>query len=97
MRLPIWLYERREGPPGAGHWRWGSRKLGLCLMRLDYDPGFIPVAWLGCIWRLNFMFGPEQGVEEGLGHVGPARIFYRRRRPDRTFGVAWHTGGKLHG
>jgi hypothetical protein len=57
-------------------------------MYADHDPGYMPVCWMGCIWRFNFMFGPAGGVEAGIYDVGPAHIFYRRR-PGRVFAVAW--------
>lgn len=82
MKLPVWLYDCRDG-----YRRWGSyRPLRVCLTRLDYGHG-TPITWLGCIGRLNFGIGPEEGLYEGFGCFARYRV--RSCRGRRSVAIGW--------
>jgi hypothetical protein len=72
MKLPIWLYHRREDKYGGRTRRWGSaRPLRVCVTCID-EPGRpktdrMKTSWLGCLGRLHFSWGPAEGVAEGHG------------------------------
>ena len=73
MKLPIWLYLKREHDNGSLRVRrYGSRRpLRLVLTIIDGDPYGMPACWMLAIGKLGIQIGPEDGVSEGFTSMPP--------------------------
>lgn len=95
MKLPIWLYAKREHVDGERYTRWGSaRPLRICVTRIDEPTkpksDRMKTSWLGCIGRLHLSWGPGDGVAAGhssLPQGSREHIFWLKS--GMAFGIAW--------
>jgi hypothetical protein len=89
MRIPVWLYARRERsePFPERVTRIGSRQYGLVATRISGDAYTSP-ATLATVGPFHFGFGPGGGIEAGFIDAGiRGRLWHVRH--GRYLGLGW--------
>lgn len=90
MKLPAWLYLKREGEYDV-IWRVGRRPLVYTLLRCKAEPGGhrIPNAHLFAVGRLHVSYGVVDSLTEGLDGIRVAWRWIHERDNGLGFVVAW--------
>lgn len=88
IRLPVWLYLKREYPAFKDVTiRWGSRR-PLRLVYTKVSDPYMPTTRMLAIWRLHMAHGPGEGIAEGMGGaLHRWRVFYRPS--GMGYGIGW--------